>query len=227
MNKTISGKHCTICWHVDYIKIFLMSPKVIEEVLFQLTTKYGKVSQLTVSQGCVQDYLGMRLDYGTKGNLRITIPKHVEGVLEAEAEKRDNVSDTPSANHMFQVQKDGVKLMPVQADFLQTILVNILFISCQSKPNLNTALSFFTIWVRNTDEGDHKKLARTIRYIRRKRVMYLTLEVESMYAIWWCINTSYGIHPDLKVHSSSMMLLGKGAATSKSRNRRINSSRFT
>ena len=51
MNKTVGGKQCTICWNVDDIKISHVRPKLVDEVLFQLTTKYGTISSLTVNQG--------------------------------------------------------------------------------------------------------------------------------------------------------------------------------
>ena len=50
---------------MDNLKISHMRLKVEEEVLSQWTTKYRKVSPLTVSRGHVHDYLGMRLDYVT------------------------------------------------------------------------------------------------------------------------------------------------------------------
>ena len=43
MNKKVDGKQCTICWHVYYINILHVIPKVVYVVLSQLTNKYGKV----------------------------------------------------------------------------------------------------------------------------------------------------------------------------------------
>ena len=77
MNKTVGGKQCTIFWYVDNINILHMIPKVLDEVISQLTTKYGKVSPLTVSQGHVHNYLGMRSYYGTKGKVSINIYNHI------------------------------------------------------------------------------------------------------------------------------------------------------
>ena len=51
MNKTVGGKQFTIFWHVEDLKISHVNPKVVEKVLSQLTTKYVKVSALTVRLG--------------------------------------------------------------------------------------------------------------------------------------------------------------------------------
>ena len=55
-----------------------MIPKVVDRVLSQLTIKDGKVSELFISQGRLHDYLVMRIDYGTKVKVYITIPKHIK-----------------------------------------------------------------------------------------------------------------------------------------------------
>ena len=69
MNKTIGGKQCTICCHVEYLNILHASPKIVDKVLSLSTTKYVKVSPLTVIQGCMHNYLVVQLDCGTKGKV--------------------------------------------------------------------------------------------------------------------------------------------------------------
>ena len=111
----------------------------------QIATKYGNISPLTAIQGLVHDYLGIRLDYKTKSKMRITMPKHIEVVLEAATEDMDNAAKTPETNHVFQVQEDGGMLASLQADLFRNLVAKILFVSFQSRPDLKTALSFFTI----------------------------------------------------------------------------------
>ena len=101
MDKTVEGKQCTICWHVDDLKISHMILKVVDGVLSQLTTKYGKVSPLSISRGRMHDYLSMRLDYGTEGKVQITMSKHIEGILETATEDTNSIAKTLSANHLF------------------------------------------------------------------------------------------------------------------------------
>ena len=129
-----------------------MSPKVVDEVLSQLTTKYGKVSPLTVSKVQVNNYLDMRFGYNTKGKVRITMPKHIEVILEEAEKDMDIFANTPASNHLLQVQEDGSTLLPVQADLFQTLVSKILFVSCRSRPDPNMALAFLTIQFRNPDE---------------------------------------------------------------------------
>ena len=127
MNETVGGKQCTIYWNLDDIKISHVRPKAVDEVLYQLTTKYVKMSPLTVSQGRVHNYFGMRLGYGTKRKVCITMPENIEGILEAAAYGMDGVSDTPEAHHMFQVREYGGMLTTMRSDLFRTIIERILF----------------------------------------------------------------------------------------------------
>ena len=186
-----------------------------------------KVSSLFFSQGCVHDYHGMRINYGTKGMVHITMPKHIKSIIKAEADNMEGIAETSEANHIFAVREYGDTLTGMQADLLQTFVAKILFVSCQSSPNLKTALDFLTMWLRNPYGYYYKKIARTIRYTRAMWGMDLNLEVDSIDTIWWRINAKYSVHPDLKGYFGGMMLLGKGAAARKLIRHRINSRRST
>ena len=153
----------------------------------------------------MHDYLGMRINYGTQGKVHITMPKHIEGILEAAEEDMDGIAETPAANHLFTVREDEYTLTGMQAKLFQHIVQKILFVSCKSRPELKTALAFLTTQVRYPDRDDYKKLACTIRYIRATRRMDCTLEAESMDTILLWTEMAYGVCPDLKGHSSGMM----------------------
>ena len=104
------------------LKIFHVILKVVDGVLSQLTAKYGKVSELSISQGFMHDYLGMRLDYYTKGKVRIPIPKHIKSILEAASEDMDNILETPAANHLFTMREDEDILTGTQAELFRTLV---------------------------------------------------------------------------------------------------------
>ena len=180
MNNTVYRKQCTIFWHMDDLKILYVISKVVDGVLSQLTAKYGKVSSLSVSRGRLHDYLGLGLNYGTKGKVRITAPKHIESILEASAYDMYGITATSSANHMFTVREYGYTLTITQKDLFWTLVEKIFFVSCRSRPDLKKLLYFITTRVRNLDGDDYNKLARMIRYIRATQGINLTLEVESM-----------------------------------------------
>ena len=75
INRMFSKNQCTIQWYVDDLKISHKNPTVITNIIKKLERAYGKVNPLTVSRGKVHDYLGMTLDYRTKGKLKLTMYK--------------------------------------------------------------------------------------------------------------------------------------------------------
>jgi hypothetical protein len=64
-NKTINGKHCTMLWHVDDIKISHEDPEVVSQMIELLKGAYGKEASLTITRGKIHEYLGMTIDYST------------------------------------------------------------------------------------------------------------------------------------------------------------------
>jgi len=79
-NKIINGKQCTIIWHVDNPKISPMDKNVVENVIKNLEKKFGKESPLVMAQGKVLEYLGMTLDYRTKGKVKISMYDYVKKI---------------------------------------------------------------------------------------------------------------------------------------------------
>ena len=44
-NANINGKQCTICWYVDDNKISHEDPKVVDDVIQKIESRYGKMTQ--------------------------------------------------------------------------------------------------------------------------------------------------------------------------------------
>ena len=44
-NATIEGKQCTILWYVDDNKISHVNPKVVDDIIKKIESKFGKISQ--------------------------------------------------------------------------------------------------------------------------------------------------------------------------------------
>jgi hypothetical protein len=77
-NKMIRGKQMTICFHVDDCKLSHVSTKVMDSTIKWLKREYESIfedgsGKMAVSRGKVHKYLGMTLDYTTKGQVQITM----------------------------------------------------------------------------------------------------------------------------------------------------------
>jgi len=58
-NKVVNS---TILWNVDDIKISHADIKVVDSILADLRSSYGKEAALPESRGKLHDYLGMKLE---------------------------------------------------------------------------------------------------------------------------------------------------------------------
>jgi hypothetical protein len=87
-NKEIEGKQCTICFHMDDCKISHVSNKVVDQTIDWLRRDYENIfeegsGKMKVSQGKVHKYLGMTLDFTTKGQVKISLVDYVKEVVDA------------------------------------------------------------------------------------------------------------------------------------------------
>ena len=90
----------------------------------------------------MHDYLVIWLDYGKKYKLRITMPKHIESILEAAAEDMDNIVETPAANYLFTVREDRDTLTGTQAKIFWNIVAKCFCqLSAKTRPQDGTGFT--------------------------------------------------------------------------------------
>ena len=102
------------------------------------------------------------------------------------------------------------------------IVSKILFVSCCSQPDLKTVIVFLTTRVKQPNLYHHKNLTRCISYICATVKIHPNLEANKATIMRYWINTSYGLNPDMKIHSEIMMSMGKGYMQSNSIKNNLN-----
>ena len=113
-NKIVKGKQLTICFHVDDCKISHVLTKVVDTMVKWLRKEYESIfedgsGQMTVSRGKVHTYLGMTLDYRTKGCVKVTMLDYVEEIIDAfeKADPKSSGTKTSAApDNLFKVDED-------------------------------------------------------------------------------------------------------------------------
>ena len=226
-NKIIDGKQCTILWHVDDLKISHVDQGVIDKVLTDINSRFGKETPITITKGKNHDYLGMTLDYSEAGKVKIKMDDFVERLLEEVPEDMKGSAATPAADHLFQVNKNGNKLDNETADLFHHLVAKLLYLCKRARPDLQTAVAFLTTRVTCPDEDDYKKLRRCICYLRATKELYLTLEADESGRVRWWVDASFAVHPDMKSHTGAVLSLGRGAACAMSTRQKINTKSST
>ena len=226
-NKTISGKQCTIVWHVDDLMVSHVEQSVLDEIAESINDKYGRETPIVVHRGHVHAYLGMTIDYSEEGKVKFSMDDYVAALLDEVPTDMDGSAATPAANYLFDVDEDAEPLDDKTAEQYHHLTAKPLYLSKRIRLNLQTAVAFLCTRVKWPDTDDWKKLARCIRYLRETKDLYLTLEAEQDLEIKWWIDASFATHPDMRSHTGAALSLGKGCPYSISRKQRINTKSST
>ena len=185
-NKEIDGKQCTICFHVADCKISHASNHVVEQMIEWLRLDYESIfedgsGKMKVSQGKVHKYLGMTLDFTTKGQVKISMVDYVKEVVDAwdKAPQLDNDGFTKvisrrgtkgkkcaAPEDLFRVDEDATKLNTEMSTAFHNIVAKALYLVKRARPDASVSIAFLTTRVRSPDVDDWRKLGHLIEYLR-------------------------------------------------------------
>ena len=168
----INGKQYTIGRHVDDLKISHIDSEVVDDILNKLDERYGKESDMVTTRGKIHDYFGMTLDYNIDGKVKITMFEYIAKIIEEFPMELDGEPTSPEANHLFEIDDNGIKLKPEQKDLFHEFVAKLVFLGKRSRPDLQTAISFLSTRVREPDTDDYKKLIRLMKYLKSKRIFH-------------------------------------------------------
>ena len=213
-NMHVGGKTLTVTWHVDDLKISHEDPAEVTKFLDYLEKIYGP---MTVNRGRKHTYLGMDLDYETKGVVKVSMKSYIQETLDEFPEVITETRTTPSADHLFKVNKNGIKLTEERAILFHRYVAKLLFISKRARPDIQHVIPFLSTPVRFPDEDDWKKLLRLLMYLKGTIELELTLGGDNLSVVKWWVDASYACHNDMKGHTGATMSFGRGAVTSASK----------
>jgi hypothetical protein len=196
--------------------------ETITSIIGLIDKEFGKEALITVTRGKVHDYLGMTLDYSTKGKLHIKMLDSVAKMLQDLPEEFDGEASTPAGNNLFKIDENSPKVGEKKAQFYHTYVTKILFICKRARPDLQTTVSFLCKRVKDCREGDYKKLKRMLQFIRATKDDYLTLSAASLHNVRWWVDASYAVHPDMKSHTGGALSLGTGVIYGTSKGQKLN-----
>ena len=111
VNKTINGKKCTILWHVDDLKISHVNSKGVDIVLGKHGERYGKDAPLLMTRGKVHEYLGMTLDFYSKGEVMIKMCDYKDKIVDGAPDDMEGHAISPAADHLYEVNNSTPVLL--------------------------------------------------------------------------------------------------------------------
>ena len=134
--------------------------------------------------------------------------KYIAKIIEELPMELDGEPTSPAANHLFEVDDNGIKMKPEQKDLFHEFVAKLLFLGERARSDLQTAISFLSTRVREPDTDDYNKLIRLMKYLKSTKDIPLTLEAENPGCIRWWVDASFAVHPDMKSNSGAMVSIG-------------------
>jgi hypothetical protein len=219
----VNGEKCTVCWHVDDLKISHQDEAVVTAFAAALGDIYEPKN--IIHRGKVFDYLGLDLDFGTiPGCLLVSMIRYLQKVTEEWPEQLTSTKTNPASDNLFKIRDDDDRKILDEGrakQFHQTV-AQLLFLCMRARPDIQTAVSFLTTRVKEPDEDDWGKLRHVLMYLKGTLYMKRCLSADNLTSIHWWVDGSYGVHWDSKGHTGAMMSMGKGAIVSVSRKHKLN-----
>lgn len=221
-NSTINGKQCTIVWYVDDNKISHADPKVVDDIISKLESKFGKMSQ---TRGSQHDFLGMTMNYKDK-KVKIGMKKHILKAINSFEDDITRDASTPATSYLFKT-RDSPKLNESRADNFHSVTAALLFVSRRSRLDIQTAVAFLCTRVASPDEDDWIKLKRVLQYLRGTIDLVLTLGADDLLNMKSWVDVSYGVHDDCKSHTGGAVSWGWGVLLTKCQKQKLNTKSST
>lgn len=95
-NKIVEKKQITICFHVDDCKVSHELVQVVDDAIKWLRRDYESIFEdgsgaMVVHRGKVHKYLGMTIDFNTKGIVEVSMVDYVKDIIAAWDKASDEV----------------------------------------------------------------------------------------------------------------------------------------
>jgi hypothetical protein len=237
-NKSIGGKQCTICFHVDDCKISHVSEKVVDEVIAWLRKQYESIfedgsGKMKVSNGKVHQYLGMTLDFTTKNLVKISMIEYVKEIIAAwdKAPKMNDGFVTVTSKRtkkcaapedLFKIDEDATKLGAEFSTAFHNIVAKALYLVKRARPDASVSIAFLTTRVRAPDVDDWRKLEHLIQYFRSTIDLPLTLGAKKGGVLNWYVDASFAVHSNMRGHTGGGLTMGTGFPIVSSTKQKLN-----
>jgi len=95
------------------------------------------------------------------------------------------------------------KATAVQMETWKMTARQLLYLAKRTRPDILPTVSFLCTRVQQPDVDDWKKLGRCLRFIRGTKDDPLTLEAKSMTSLYWWVDASFAVHPNMRSHTGA------------------------
>ena len=132
----------------------------------------------------------------------------------------------PAKIKLFYIEDESPMLTGEKKEF-HSVTAKVLWISQQSRPNLDTAVSFLCTRVKEPTKEDCRKLCRVICFLKATKDNRQIIRMDNIWSLRTWIDGSYTVHTDMRGHTGGGMSLGWGLMHAKASKQKLNSKSLT
>jgi len=203
---------------VDDLMVLAENDSYIDDLYGKLLAKYKEV---TINREEQLKYVGMLFDYSVPGAVSITMPKFMDDLL---MDAVPGEARTPASHDLFDIGESD-RLSDEKRIAFHSDTAKLLYLAKRIRPDLLFALSYLTTRVKEPTLRDQEKLDRVFKYVRYTKDAALRMDFrnDEPLAYKTYIDSSHGIHHDMRGHSGVCVTFGGACILGKSTKHKINS----
>ena len=129
----------------------------------------------------------------------------------------------PAKSKLFYIKAASPKLTGEKKEGFHSVTAKVLWISQQSKPALDTAVSFLCTCVKQPTQEDWRKLCRVICFLKTTKNNKRIIGMDNLWSLQTWIDGSYAVHADMRGHTGGGMSMGWGLIHAKASKQKLNS----
>jgi hypothetical protein len=189
---------------------------------------------MKVARGKVHKYLGMTLDFTTPKVVKVTMLEYIDKIFESWDKACCELKDgykvvsarkriaTAAPDDLFKVDEDAVKLEHAAAKSFHNITAKSIYVTKRARPDISLPVAFLTTRVKGPNIDDKRKLCHMVEYLRSTRELPLILGADGSGVLYWYVDASFAVHPDMRGHTGGTMTMGRGFPLAKSTKHKLN-----
>jgi hypothetical protein len=216
--RKIDKGYTYITLYVDDLLIVSDDKNEVDSAIEYLQKTY---QDITVKRGKVHDYLGMRFDFSTPGEVFVSMTKFT---TEITAEYGiQGTADTPAASDLFDIDETSETLNNTEREKFHRTVAKCLYAVTRTRPDASLPVIFLTTRVLGPTQQDKNKLERVLRYFNGSHELgiYLGLSKDGDLKLTCFADASHGVHSNGKSHSGIVISHGRGVILAKSAKQKI------
>ena len=186
---------------------------MVSDILEEMKGHFGDIK---IYRGKSHVFLGIGIVLRDDQKFEVEMKDQLLEAVEMFGEEISGVVKSPAQHHLFKVDEDAIKLEGKRKEIFHSVTQKLLYITKRARPDLETAVAFFTTRVSKSDEDDWKKLERVLIWIMNtideKRVIGAT----SLRDLFKWIDAAYAVHANMRGQTGGAISMGYGILHGKS-----------